>query len=159
MAGASGNNNQFNPHSYLSPDQQDLLLAALSSNRGELKNQFSASNPDLTTMNGQTLDPSFFTSPQQSGSLSTFDAFGVDVGLEDSPYIDFADGDQIFDFGDFNEDDQMIGPLPGDSEGDIHDKRKSPDGHAESENGAKRQEGEDKQAKKPGRKPLTSEPT
>lgn len=167
MAGPSGNGNQFNPHSYLSPNQQDLLLAALSSNMNGNKNQFSSSNPDLTSMNvaqqqfgGATLDPSFFTSPQQNGSLSTFDAFGVDV--DDSPYLDFADGDQNFDFGDYD-DDQMIGPLPGDEDDDggIHDKRKSPEGSAQpdGEHGAKRQEGEDKQAKKPGRKPLTSEPT
>lgn len=56
----------------------------------------------------------------------------------------------------------MIGSLPGDSpEGESNEKRKSPDedGDEDEEGGGKRREGDDKQAKKPGRKPLTSEPT
>ena len=60
----------------------------------------------------------------------------------------------------------MIGSLPGsggNANGDLsNEKRKSPDENDASEEGdAKRQETQDgeKGAKKPGRKPLTSEPT
>lgn len=43
---------------------------------------------------------------------------------------------------------------------DLHDKRKSLDGKDDDdEGGGKRRESEDKSGKKPGRKPLTSEPT
>lgn len=161
MAGTSGNQ-QFNAQSFLDDQQQSLLLAALSSNMNGNKFQqspFSASNPDLTALNKQSMsgaiDPSYFASPQQSGTLSTFDTFNVD----ESPYLDFAEGDPNFDFGEYDGDDTMIGPLPGE-EGDVHDKRKSPEGSDDAEeNGGKRQEGEDKAPKKPGRKPLTSEPT
>ncbi len=61
----------------------------------------------------------------------------------------------------------MIGDLPGApstarsesaSDQDSPDKRSHPDDD-EEENGAKRRESEDKVSKKPGRKPLTTEPT
>lgn len=76
---------------------------------------------------------------------------------DDSPFLDFdpeADfGDESFDF---DENARMIGDIPG----ELHDKRKSIDGKDDDdEGGGKRREGEDKTAKKPGRKPLTSEPT
>lgn len=161
MAGTSGSQ-QFNPHSFLDEQQQNLLLAALSSNMGGNKSQqnsFSTSNPDLAALsNGQfsgAIDPAYFTSPQPSGALSTFDTFNVD----DSPYLDFAEGDPNFDFGDLEGDESMIGPLPGEDD-DSNDKReRSEEGDDLEESGAKRQEGEDKTPKKPGRKPLTSEPT
>ncbi|MBE7179774.1 MAG: hypothetical protein INR71_00955 [Terriglobus roseus] len=166
MAGTSGNQ-QFNSHSFLDEQQQNLLLAALSSNMNGNKlqqNSFSSSTPDLSSLNNQQfsngIDPSFFASPQQhSGALSTFDTFNVD----ESPYLDFVDGDPNFDFGDVDGGDDMIGPLPDGDSPDLHDKRKSPedddDDDTPTENDPKRQEGEDKVAKKPGRKPLTSEPT
>lgn len=125
------------------------------------QDSFSASNSKLASLNDQqfsnSIDPSYFASPQQNGSLSTFDTFNVD----DSPYLDFADGDPNFDFGELDGDESMIGPLNDeDGDGDAHDKRKSPEEDDDAEeNGAKRQEGEDKAPKKPGRKPLTSEPT
>ncbi|KIW14856.1 hypothetical protein PV08_07641 [Exophiala spinifera] len=76
---------------------------------------------------------------------------------DESPFLDFdpeADfGDESFDF---DENARMIGDIPG----ELHDKRKSIDGKEDDdEGGGKRREGEDKTAKKPGRKPLTSEPT
>ena len=61
---------------------------------------------------------------------------------------------------DYDENDRMIGDLPDDPASDLHDKRKSIDGEDDDdEGGGKRREGADKTAKKPGRKPLTSEPT
>ncbi|KAK5219216.1 DNA-binding transcription factor yap1 [Exophiala xenobiotica] len=75
---------------------------------------------------------------------------------DESPFLDFdpdADFDESFDF---DENARMIGDIPG----ELHDKRKSIDGKDDDdEGGGKRREGEDKTAKKPGRKPLTSEPT
>lgn len=80
-------------------------------------------------------------------------------GLDDSPYVDFLDGpDSTFNFDLPDEEGEMIGDLPGADE--LHDKRKSPEDNADDSHDGKRREGEDKTtAKKPGRKPLTSEPT
>ncbi|KKY20466.1 putative bzip transcription factor (ap-1) [Phaeomoniella chlamydospora] len=86
--------------------------------------------------------------------------------MDESPYLDFdGEFDDSYNF-DLNGDD-MIGDLPpesstsnGDNEHELHEKRKSVGGKdADDEGGGKRREGEDKAAKKPGRKPLTSEPT
>ena len=60
----------------------------------------------------------------------------------------------------------MIGDLPpgpstaksDSADAESPDKRSHPDDDDEEENGAKRRESEDKVAKKPGRKPLTTEP-
>lgn len=127
---------------YLSPDQQDLLMAALSSNQSP--NQQSTSK---TTPQNLNFTPNMSSAPG-SGNLEFSD---------ESPFLDF---DPEADFGedtfDFDENSRMIGDIPG----DLHDKRKSMDGKDdEDEGGGKRREGEDKTAKKPGRKPLTSEPT
>lgn len=122
---------------YLSPDEQDLLVAALNSNNAGAK---SGSNQDLT-YTPQTTNPG-------SGQLDLSD---------DSPYLDFdPDGefDDSFGYGEG----RMIGDLP-ELSGDIHEKRKSIDGDEGDEGDRKRREGDDKTAKKPGRKPLTSEPT
>jgi AP-1-like factor len=82
-----------------------------------------------------------------------------DFDPDDSPYLDFdvdGEGDDSFDF-DVNG--EMIGDIPG-AGGDLHDKRKSIDGQDDDdEGGGKRRESDDRSGKKPGRKPLTSEPT
>lgn len=88
---------------------------------------------------------------------------------DDSPFIDYPLDDDVEDSFTFDEQAQMFGDIPEDKDNDdddghdhLHDKRKSMgDGDADEddEGGGKRREGEDKQAKKPGRKPLTSEPT
>ncbi|OCK84647.1 PAP1-domain-containing protein [Lepidopterella palustris CBS 459.81] len=170
MAGTSANNYQTNPQFYLDPNQQDLLLAALVSNPDGKNNMFpNGVQSKHSTSNSQTnypvidsLDPSFFTSPQQATPSSNFGNFSLD----DSPFVDYLDGDGSFDIengenGDNS--DLMIGGLPGDSpegESESADKRKSPDDDADDpDGGGKRREHEDKTAKKPGRKPLTSEPT
>lgn len=96
--------------------------------------------------------------PNYTPNMSSAPGSGKLEFSDDSPFLDFdpeADfGDDTFDFDD---DSRMIGDLPG----DLHDKRKSVDGKDDDdEGGGKRREGEDKTtAKKPGRKPLTSEPT
>lgn len=79
--------------------------------------------------------------------------------FDTSPYLDYTEGDISFDLEDTSQDgQQMIGAMPGDG---IHEKRKmTEDDEDEEEEGLrKRAEGEDKTAKKPGRKPLTNEPT
>lgn len=154
---------------YLDPTQQDLLLAALASNNPNSHDLFSTSlenDSKHPTANSQFrypvdhVDPTFFTSPQQSTPANTFNS----MNMEESPFIDYGDGDTTFDY-DNADDDLMIGALPGGSPNkhgdDSNEKRKSPDEDADDddEGGGKRREGEDKQAKKPGRKPLTSEPT
>jgi len=107
---------------------------------------------------------SFTESPLQqapgSGNLN---------GFEESPFLDYdyefdADGSFDYDFANGSVDGLMIGKLPGtssDGDADTHDKRSHPDdeGEDDEEGGGKRRESEGKGAKKPGRKPLTSEPT
>jgi AP-1-like factor len=156
MAGTA-NDFQNGAPFYLDATQQDLLLAALASNNQDPNNMFANGLDKQSLGDAQfqypidTMDPAYFTSPQQtSGGFS---------GVEQSPFDNLLEGDPSFDFDDPNND-LMIGALPGDSPGDSNDKRKSPDDDEDDdEGGGKRREGEDKQAKKPGRKPLTSEPT
>jgi AP-1-like factor len=163
MAGTA-NDFQNGAPFYLDATQQDLLLAALASNNQNPNDIFSAGvNQNRATSNSQfqyptdNVDPTFFTSPQQSTPANAFS----NVGMDESPFVDYLDGDG-FDY-DNADDDLMIGSLPGDSPNkngeESSEKRKSPDDEDEDEGGGKRREGEDKQAKKPGRKPLTSEPT
>ncbi|KAL5390075.1 hypothetical protein DPSP01_002131 [Paraphaeosphaeria sporulosa] len=171
MAGTSRNDFQSAGQFYLDPNQQDLLLAALASNTQNHNDIFATGLDAKQTMNslpnGQqfnfpvdNIDQSFFTSPQQSTPASAFNNIG---SIEESPFGDYLDRDTNFDFDNADNSDLMIGALPGDSptrEGEASEKRKSPgDDGEDAEGGGKRREGEAKEAKKPGRKPLTSEPT
>lgn len=140
----------------LTPQQQTLLYAALNSNR-----------PNNAPSNaGVNLSPvQFDGSPLQGGALSSF---------QNSPDLDydydFAGPDSSFDFS-FDDTNQpkMIGDLPGtkrefrseSAESESPEKRSHPDddGDEEENSGAKRRESEEKVAKKPGRKPLTTEPS
>ncbi|KAF2635378.1 PAP1-domain-containing protein [Massarina eburnea CBS 473.64] len=162
MAGTSTGDFQNGAPFYLDPNQQDLLLAALSSNSQNPNDLFSGIDSTNARLNGQSfqypvdnLDPSTFFSPHQAN-------LGAGDGVEESPYVDYLDGENL-DFDNGDNGDLMIGALPGDSPAKTEEgteKRKSPDDDEEEiEGGGKRREGEDKQAKKPGRKPLTSEPT
>ncbi|CAG7953321.1 unnamed protein product [Penicillium olsonii] len=134
---------------YLSPNQQDLLLAALSSNNPNAKRQ--NGTPPIKT--DQSPDQSLNSlSAPPSGGFDNGHNFGY--GENDSPYLDFPP-DLDFEFPGSAD---LIGDLPG-STYDIGEKRKSLDGKSDiesEETGKKRRESE---AKKPGRKPLTSEPT
>lgn len=150
------------PHNFiLTPQQQSLLYRALTSNQ-----QANGSPPT----NALSVSP---TALNQDVSAKT-------GSLQESPYqdydYDFGSGpDSSFDF-DFAQGaaEQMIGDLPNLSPGDSNDsskatspendsaeKRSYPDeddGDRE-ENGNKRRESEGKVPKKPGRKPLTNEPS
>lgn len=140
---------------YLSPNQQDLLLAALNSQAGSKQSQQQPAESTTRTsmektdekpdMNGSAM----FQSPQED-----LDNFNVEY----TPDLDYLDGEG-YDFDNADLGGEMIGSLPG---RDANEKRKSREDSAAPEGGdAKRQETEDgeKAPKKPGRKPLTSEPT
>ncbi|KAJ5081825.1 hypothetical protein NUU61_010089 [Penicillium alfredii] len=143
---------------YLDPNQQDLLLAALSSNNPSQKPEPNASyikpdhSPDQASSNGPSGPPS----DGLDGSYSNPNAFRY--ADDESPFLDF---NPEVDF-EFPNSEDLIGDLPGSAstfDYELGEKRKSMDGKSEidgEENGRKRRESE---AKKPGRKPLTSEPT
>lgn len=138
--GAAGAAGSLPTNFILSPHQQDLLFAALNSN----------------TFN-------------DSNDKKPIDSLAGNV--EESPYLDFDydldAGDNGYDIPHYtNMTGQMMASIPraaSSSDGDttdIHDKRSHPDEEDDGdEGGGKRREGDDKGAKKPGRKPLTSEPT
>lgn len=143
----------INPNFTLSARQEQLLFAALNSNKA-------SSNIDTSFSQSAMAPGSFTESPLQAPGSST-------LGFEESPFIDYdyefdADGSYDYDFANDSQG-QMIGNLPGtssDGDADNHDKRSHPDDDGdEDEGGGKRREGDEKSSKKPGRKPLTSEPT
>jgi AP-1-like factor len=149
------------PNFILSPHQQNLLFAALNSNKATDSSTIThqpATSPQLQVAPSSTESPTQRT--PGSGTLN---------GLDESPFIDYdydfeADGSFDYDFHNISNG-QMIGNLPGtSSDGDAEagpDKRSHPDDDEGDEDagGGKRREGDDKSSKKPGRKPLTSEPT
>lgn len=137
----------------LTPHQQRLLFEALNANKPTSSPTPNAHQRALSSFDG---------SPVQ-------DAHGL-PGFQDSPLLDFdyelGPADSSFDLSvDDITNSKMIGDLPGGSstvktdstEADTQEKRGHPDD--DEENGAKRRESEDKVAKKPGRKPLTTEPS
>ncbi|KAL2260936.1 hypothetical protein VTK26DRAFT_4920 [Humicola hyalothermophila] len=134
----------------LTPHQQGLLYAALNSNRPG----------NLPTNSG--LQPQFTASPVLAADgMESFQA-SPDLNYD----YDFAGADSSFDFSfeDINQP-KMIGDLPGakqparsdSADNESPEKRSYPDDGEDS--GAKRRESEEKVAKKPGRKPLTTEPS
>ena len=155
----------------LTRSQEGLLSAALSSNNADNRAlgspngtfRHKQSNSDDSQQQGSIAmanSAQTYTSPTQetpgSGQLGSFD---------ESPFIDYENlDDSNFDWD--NNGDQLFGDLP-DSEfndAEQHDKRKaSSDEQGEEEGSSKRREGDDKtvkkSAQKPGRKPLTGEPT
>ena len=166
----AGIDSHFTP--YLTSNQQDLLRAALASNRPSFDNTREPSSHTKQALSApkqpaQMLqtnsDGNMFASPQQllgSGSLGTFD-------IDNTPFLDSLDGDNSFDFESGQVDGQdMFGSIP-DSAANAAD---SPEKHMKRKNSSdqddededpdsKRREGDDKIAKKPGRKPITTEPT
>src|SRR5271156_5572876 len=99
MAGTNGN--QFTPPSYLSSDQQDLLLAALQSNNARKNAQNGFQNGQFAddgdfAMNGQfnagNLNPLAFTTAHTGMSMANFDT--LDGTLNDTPFIDFLDNNE-----------------------------------------------------------------
>jgi len=91
---------------------------------------------------------------------SRFDSTTFDEG----PFFDFTDGDASFDTGVLQNADgngydyQNVSPTR-DFDNEAGEKRVHEDDGDDDEIDPKRREGDDKISKKPGRKPLTSEPT
>ncbi|ROW06636.1 hypothetical protein VPNG_06721 [Cytospora leucostoma] len=141
----------------LTPQQQSLLFAALNSNKQ------APARPALS--NQHMSPPPFSESPVQKSDGN---------GFHESPFIDYDydyNGDPSFDFA-FADGShpKMIGDLPesasssksGSDNNDTEnpEKRSHPDEDDEEDGSdAKRQETGEKVPKKPGRKPLTTEPT
>ncbi|KAF7543575.1 hypothetical protein G7Z17_g10630 [Cylindrodendrum hubeiense] len=148
------------PNFLLTPQQQGLLFAALNSN----KQQQASASP---AANAMSLSPtSFDNSPVQSKSAQH--------AYQESPYLDNYDydfGDSSFDFSFAAAEDRakMIGDIPtaetarsDSTENEGNEKRSHPDDEDDEDspgNDPKRRESTEKVPKKPGRKPLTSEPS
>jgi AP-1-like factor len=155
-------NPPFNPNLQLTPEQQRLFFAALQAN------QSSGEFPELTNFNNDVAQTSTTFSLDDSRGISSSplqdDPDSGSFEQDDSPFGYDLELDGSYDF-DTVEGQAMIGRLPGGSpedgrDNDFDHKRKSPsDSNLAEDGGGKRHEGEEKQAKKPGRKPLTSEPT
>ncbi|KAF7595096.1 DNA-binding transcription factor yap1 [Aspergillus hancockii] len=145
---------------YLSPDQQDLLLAALSSNQPpqqqENDKQRSQTKTDADSTPGNMSSRSFTMSP--GFNQSHHNSGGLGYGDDESPFLDFNPEIDL----DFQGSEDLIGDIPSlppSEEYEAGDKRKDMSDNENEESGKKRRESDDKTAKKPGRKPLTSEPT
>ena len=169
-------NNTLGPDLSLTPDQQELLLTALSSNRPTAM----ALPPDNPTKSSNIIDSGAGHSAKNSAKLPALvdspladnKAFQMSIQtsqgsvnpnsakLDQSPPLDYDLDETTLDW-DYNGE-SLFGNFPdalNEDDGDLHDKRKNPEDEKDGEeNGNKRREGEDKSAKKPGRKPLT-EPT
>lgn len=153
----TGSGSSLPPNFFLTPQQQNLLFTALNANKQQQANQKS----------GLSLSPTSFK-PNPLQSLDN-------AGFQESPFLDNYDydfDDSGFDFSFANEAAQanMIGDVPDSAmsaksdstETESPEKRSHPDDEdddASPGNESKRHEGSDKVPKKPGRKPLTSEPT
>ncbi|KAI0026244.1 transcription factor PAP1-domain-containing protein [Xylariomycetidae sp. FL0641] len=174
------------PNFILTPQQQSLLFRALTSNQpGNNANAANANaananaanvnaantnaNPDN---NALSLSPSSLTnSPAQNQNQNMSERTNGTPGTQESPFLDYDESGFDFDFG---SDGQlnMIGNLPGATPDKDTSKASSPDqenpekrshpdedDEEEEEGGGKRRESEGKVPKKPGRKPLTNEPS
>lgn len=156
------------PHFILTPQQQNLLFRALTSNQPEA-NKSPEENPSMSPQ-------SLTTSPIQNHNQS---GLGLSNSVQDSPFVDYdydfgPDGNFDFDF-DADGSAKMIGDLPSSTAGSAKDDSKSAspenegpdkrglpdddDDDEQEDGGGKRREGESKVPKKPGRKPLTNEPS
>lgn len=179
MAGASSPDARAKAYTqlpYLSSEQQSRLLAALASNKRNVMLEGRSGNGSIVRSNSTDgVDPSIFTvqpgnTPGSSGykTGSNRHTFGSNLfqDFENGTNfdIDFSAGDADFSLtgSDFlNEPSELYSgdQLDGES-GEAGEKRKSPEDESDAEDGDyKRQEGDDKVAKKPGRKLITAEPT
>ncbi|KAL7622362.1 DNA-binding transcription factor yap1 [Parahypoxylon ruwenzoriense] len=165
----------------LTPQQQNLLFRALTSNQPGSSNNSNSNNAMSLSPDSSSQSPI-----QDQKNTNAFDApngspngisNGASHGVHESPFLDYdydLGPDSGFDF-DFTNDGQakMIGDLPGSTptkdtskasspDNESPDKRSHPDDDEEDdveEGGGKRRESEGKVPKKPGRKPLTNEPS
>ena len=148
----------YAPDLSLNQDQEELLRTALSSNpraspRGPSLNP--STKKVAQNSNSMANGADVYPSPvQDMPGSATFESF------DESPFLDQELDDGNFDWD--NSGDQLFGDLPGgefNDDGEHHEKRKASTDEDEDEGTSKRREGGEKNAKKPGRKPLTGEPT
>ena len=141
----------------LSTAQRNLLLAALASNKRSKTSSF-ASQEKASDYFPQ------FAAPQklQQSSYDSVDPAIFDLNNSNIGYDSTFD-DSILSFDDnSNIDLGLVLQGPNAFDNEAHDKRKSPNDEEEDDEDDydnKRQEGDDKAAKKPGRKLITAEPT
>ncbi|KAL8628227.1 hypothetical protein Q9189_006080 [Teloschistes chrysophthalmus] len=167
MANGTIDNTVYGPDLSLTPSQQSLLRTALSSNtpdtsvsKGVPPTNISPNDLSAVGSSGNML-PVQHDTGLQSDSIYQSPDLPDSFNLDSTPFIDGHDfEDANFDWDDSEE--QLFGDLPGESAlgNGIHEKRKNND-DGETEDGKnKRHEGNEKNSKKPGRKPLnSSEPT
>lgn len=161
MPPSTANGGTLPPNFMLTPQQQSLLFAALNSNKAQVSRlpadkpnlAFTTSSPKTSLMQGAN-NPGL----QESPFLDNYD---YDFG--DSSFdFSFADGDQTQPIGD-DVPETTRSESTGDNElSEILEKRSHPDDDDDEEDSGKdpkRRESTDKVPKKPGRKPLTSEPS
>ena len=163
------------PNLFLTANEQSLLRTALSSNSNSSQ---SARNPptkrpaiEVSASHQASTTPKHRQSSATMGSYSEETYKSPDLETPVSGHFNDLEGDTspLLDFdledGSYEWDNSgMIGDLPGASNGDDtehHDKRKKSTDDDDGEEGTgKRREGEEKgTGRKPGRKPLTGEPT
>jgi AP-1-like transcription factor len=150
-------NPQLDPAS-LSKNQQDLLMAALATNvpsQGDIK----PPTRDSFDFSASLASP-IFASAQFNPAFDDVDF----ASMDDQQFMEFlgsnggADFDAIAPEDTLHEQDgSPTSPVL--NEGELHDKRKNTEDEDDEENTPKRRDSEEKTSKKPGRKPLTSEPT
>ncbi|KAF3936791.1 hypothetical protein ABW19_dt0203322 [Dactylella cylindrospora] len=137
------------PELFLSADQRALLLAALNSNAplnsqprtATMKDTQNTSGLESPTMGDSSFDTSLFADADALGDADySFDLDNYGFGLETLDKGDKSDGND-------HEKRKLSLDDQDDEEADPH------------ETEPKRREGDDKTAKKPGRKPITNEPT
>lgn len=180
MANSQFDNYSFNPDLFLNSNETDLLIAALNSNKSDQNNSKDQNGIVKKTTSAQQSSKEGKNS-MPSSDQSAMPAFNT--SLQNHPYLDFdvTEGGWDWDLKGLPEhiDGVHVGALggkesSGSEEGDdddiaLHeeeehgDKRKNSDDPEGEEGGGKRQETDGKNGKKqsqrPGRKPLTSEPT
>ena len=153
---------------HLSPNQQDLLVAALASNQPPSLNKASTKGGVLKVSRAEKDNQ--LSAEQDEYQSSAHDYFEQSAPAtfpepDDSPYLGLdldVDGDDHFDL---DNNGQLIDSFPGDASQvdnkDLHEKRKSVGDKDDDDDdgGGKRRESEGGTSKKPGRKPLTAEPT
>ncbi|KAL8640218.1 MAG: hypothetical protein Q9228_002838 [Teloschistes exilis] len=167
MANGTTDNTVYGPDLSLTPSQQSLLRTALSSNTPDTSVSKGASNKNISLNDLNAIGSSGSMLPVQqdtglqSDSIYQSPDLADPFNLDSTPFIDGHDlEDANFDWDDTEE--QLFGDLPGESAlgNGIHEKRKNNDDGEIEDGKNKRHEGNEKNSKKPGRKPLnSSEPT
>lgn len=146
-----------NSNFLLTPQQQELLFAALNANRLP-----ATTNGDLTVAPNAVSNPAPTAKPSAlTSSLDDSSFLDYDYSFEGDTSLDFSLAEA--DASNFIEDpaegdDTKTESAPSNDGNDSPDKRSHPDDEDDETNASKRRESTEKVAKKPGRKPLTSEP-